>query len=70
MREKQDRGRENAEGKEAGNFKQGGQSRLNKETSEQRFTNEEVSHEDGGGGGWKGRKGTLGKRDNETMKVR
>lgn len=65
MRGKQDRGRENAEGKEAGNFKQGGQSRLNKETSEQRFTNEEVSHEGGGG-----RKGTLGKRDNETMKVR
>ena len=37
MREKQSKGRENAEGKGRGSFKQGGQNRLNKEISEQTF---------------------------------
>lgn len=37
MRETQSKGRENAEGKGRGNFKQGGQNRLNKEISEQTF---------------------------------
>ena len=37
MREKQSKGRENAEGKVRGNFKQGGQNRLNKEILEQTF---------------------------------
>ena len=35
MREKQSKGRENAEGKGRGDFKQGGQNRLNEEISEQ-----------------------------------
>lgn len=44
MREKQSKGRGNAEGKGRGNFKQGGQHRLSKETSEQTFASEGVSH--------------------------